>query len=160
MRLKHYCNLSGEPTEDARSYCTYSGDKAAASIAPCRRRAPSSSHTCSPAVVAVTVMAWPLAGAPRSRANDKVDLRLVRDADRSVPARHRPRLDRFATAVFTVGGGRGGGWPLAPAQDEGMLPFKFLVFLSGPQTYLGCPPLWCARRLGCGLPLAAGGGTM
>ena len=65
MRLKHYCNLSGEPTEDARSYCTYSGDKAAASIAPCRRRAPSSSHTCSPAVVAVTVMAWPLAGAPR-----------------------------------------------------------------------------------------------
>ena len=111
MRLKHYCNLSGEPTEDARSYCTYSGDKAAASIAPCRRRAPSSSHTCSPAVVAVTVMAWPLAGAPRSRANDKVDLRLVRDADRSVPARHRPRLDRFATAVFTVGGGRGGGWP-------------------------------------------------
>jgi len=115
MRLKHYCNLSGEPTEDARSYCTYSGDKAAASIAPCRRRAPSSSHTCSPAVVAVTVMAWPLAGAPRSRANDKVDLRLVRDADRSVPARHRPRLDRFATAVFTVGGGRGGGWPAVPS---------------------------------------------
>jgi hypothetical protein len=63
----------------------------------------------------VTVMAWPLAGAPRSRANDKVDLRLVRDADRSVPARHRPRLDRFATAVFTVGGGRGGGWPAVPS---------------------------------------------
>jgi len=60
-------------------------------------------------------MAWPLAGAPRSRANDKVDLRLVRDADRSVPARHRPRLDRFATAVFTVGGGRGGGWPAVPS---------------------------------------------
>jgi len=115
MRLKHYCNLSGEPTEDARSYCTYSGDKAAASIAPCRRRLPSSSDTCSPSVVAVTVMAWPLAGAPRSRANDKVDLRLVRDADRSVPARHRPRLDRFATAVFTVGGGRGGGWPAVPS---------------------------------------------
>ena len=136
MRLKHYCNLSGEPTEDARSYCTYSGDKAAASIAPCRRRAPSSSHTCSPAVVAVTVMAWPLAGAPRSRANDKVDLRLVRDADRSVPARHRPRLDRFATAVFTVGGGRGGGWPAVPsamsAAAGGARPWRGRVrFVSG-----------------------------
>ena len=129
MRLKHYCNLSGEPTEDARSYCTYSGDKAAASIAPCRRRAPSSSHTCSPAVVAVTVMAWPLAGAPRSRANDKVYLRLVRDADRSVPARHRPKLDsrRRRSSSSAMSAAHGAGVALRPVAvacvRSSLLPF-------------------------------------
>jgi len=68
-----------------------------------RASAPSSSDTCSPSVVAVTVMAWPLAGAPRSRANGEEYPRLVRDLDRSVPARRA----RFAAAVFPVGDASG-----------------------------------------------------
>ena len=53
--------------------------------------------TCSSSVVAV--MAWhhgPLAGAPRSRANGEEYPRLVRDLDRSVPARRA----RFAAAAM------------------------------------------------------------
>ena len=83
-RLRH-CDLSEEPAEDARSCCTYSGDKASRqSIAPCRRCAPIGSHLL---VIGRRRhgMAWrpaALASAPRSRANGEEYPRLVRDPDR------------------------------------------------------------------------------